>query len=162
MEWPEPVQRVVTCLRETGAEARVEEFHEGAETARDAAAAIGCELGEIVKSLVFVCDGRPLLVLVPGDRRADAAKLARAGGCDDVRVARGEEVEVATGFAPGAVAPFPLPRVERVLVERTLLAHERVWIGAGSPRHMAGLPPGELVRLARARPVDVVEDGATA
>ena len=80
----------------------------------------------------------------------------------DVRVARGEEVELATGFPPGAVAPFPLPRVERVLIERTLLAHERVWIGAGSSRHMAGLPPGELLRLARARAADVVERDATA
>ncbi len=64
------------------------------------------------------------------------------------------QVEAATGFAPGAVAPFPVPRVTRVLIERTLLANERVWIGAGSDRHMAGLPPPELVRLSKAEPVD--------
>jgi prolyl-tRNA editing enzyme YbaK/EbsC (Cys-tRNA(Pro) deacylase) len=73
-------------------------------------------------------------------------------------VARPDAVERATGFAPGAVAPFPLPNVERVFVDRSLLAHELVWIGAGSSRHMAGLAPTELVRLARARPMDAVED----
>ena len=65
-----------------------------------------------------------------------------------------------TGFAPGAVAPFPLPKVERVLVERTLLSHPVVWVGAGSPRHMAMLRPSELVRLSRAEAVDVVQEPA--
>ena len=65
-----------------------------------------------------------------------------------------------TGFEPGAVAPFPLPGVDTVLVERTLLARERVWVGAGSERHMAGLQPAELVRLTRARAVDAVQTAA--
>jgi prolyl-tRNA editing enzyme YbaK/EbsC (Cys-tRNA(Pro) deacylase) len=56
------------------------------------------------------------------------------------------------------VAPFPLPRVERRLIDRALLAAPRVWIGAGSPRHMAGLAPTELVRLARATPLDITSD----
>ncbi len=157
-EWPEPVRRVAAHLREAGAEARLEEFPEGTPTARDAARAVGCELTQIVKSIVFVCDGRSTLALVPGDRRADAAKVARGAGAAAARIARAEEVEDATGFAPGAVAPFPLARVERVLVDRTLLAHDVVWVGAGSPRHMAGLAPPELVRLARARALDLVEE----
>ena len=69
-----------------------------------------------------------------------------------------EAVERWTGFAPGAVAPFPLPQVDRVLIDHGLLPHEVVWIGAGSDRHIAGLAPIELVRLARARPVDIAED----
>ena len=162
MEWPEAVQRVAAFLREARVEARVEEFPDGTPTARAAAKAVGCELAQIVKSLVFDCDGRPLVVLVPGDRRADTGKVATAAGCAALRVAAPEEVEAATGFPPGAVAPFPLPRVERVLVERTLLAHDRVWVGAGSPRHMATLGASELVRLTRARPVDVVEDAPDA
>jgi prolyl-tRNA editing enzyme YbaK/EbsC (Cys-tRNA(Pro) deacylase) len=157
-DWPEAVERVARYLREAGAEARLEEFPEGTPTAREAARAIGCELGQIVKSLVFDCDGRPVVVLVPGDRRADEAKVARAFGCAHARVARPEQVEAATGFAPGAVAPFPLPAVDRIAIERTLLTHEQVWIGAGSIRHMAGLAPTELARLARARPMDAVED----
>jgi prolyl-tRNA editing enzyme YbaK/EbsC (Cys-tRNA(Pro) deacylase) len=157
-EWPEAVERVASYLRQAGAEARLEEFPEGAATARAAAQAIGCALEQIVKSVVFDCDGRPAVVLVPGDRRADARKVANALGCAAARVAGTDQVEAATGFAPGAVAPFPLPRVESVLIERTLLAHDVVWIGAGSERHMAGLSPTELVRLARARPMDAVED----
>ena len=77
--WPEPVERVSAYLREAGAEARVEEFQSGTPTAFDAARAIGCDLGQIVKSLVFDCGGRPVLVLVPGDRRADAARIGRVG-----------------------------------------------------------------------------------
>ena len=158
-EWPEPVRRVAVFLREAGAEARLEEFSEGTPTASAAARAIGCGLDQIVKSLVIECDGRPFVVLVPGDRRADLAKLERAVGCTGARVATPAQVEAATSFAPGAVAPFPLPKVERVLIERTLLTHDVLWVGAGSPRHMAGLAPGELVRLARAEPMDAVETG---
>jgi prolyl-tRNA editing enzyme YbaK/EbsC (Cys-tRNA(Pro) deacylase) len=133
------------------------EFPEGTRTAQDAAAAIGCTVGQIVKSLVFHCDGRPVVVMVPGDRRADSRKIAEAAGCRAARIAGSAEVSEATGFEPGAVAPFPLPRVERLFIERTLLAHQVVWIGAGSDKHMAALAPGELVRLSRARPMDVVE-----
>jgi prolyl-tRNA editing enzyme YbaK/EbsC (Cys-tRNA(Pro) deacylase) len=156
--WPEPVERVAAFLRKAGAEARLEELEAPTATAEDAARAAGCPLGQIVKSLVVVCDRRPVVVLVPGDRRADLAKIAFAVGAADVRVARAAEVEEATGFAPGSVAPFPLPRVERVLIDRSLLTQEFVWIGAGSPSHLAALPPAELVRLARAVPIDAVHD----
>jgi prolyl-tRNA editing enzyme YbaK/EbsC (Cys-tRNA(Pro) deacylase) len=157
-EWPEPVERVAAFLREAGAEARLEEFPEGTPTARAAAAAVGCELSQIVKSLVFDCEGEPIVVLVPGDRRADPAKIAAAASCARARVAPPALVQEATGFEPGAVAPFPLPRVDQVLIDRTLLAHDLVWIGAGSAAHMAGLAPSELVRLARARPMDAVQE----
>jgi Cys-tRNA(Pro) deacylase len=156
--WPEPVERVAAFLRDGGVEARIEEFAAGTPTAEDAARAVGCKLGQIVKSLVFDCDGKPFVVLVPGDRRADARKVARAAGCRRAKVAGADEVRAATGFAPGAVAPFPLPKVDRVLVDRQVLANERVWIGAGSPRHMATLAPADLVRLAKAEPMDAVSD----
>ena len=74
-----------------------------------AADAVGCEPAQIVKSLVFICDGLPVLALVPGDRRADAAKVAAAAGAGYARVAKREEVLAATGFEPGGVAPFPVP-----------------------------------------------------
>jgi prolyl-tRNA editing enzyme YbaK/EbsC (Cys-tRNA(Pro) deacylase) len=154
--WPDPVERVTAYLRDAGAEVRVEEFPDGTPTAQAAARAVGCELAQIVKSLVFECDSRPVVVMVPGDRRADSDKVARAAGCRFARIAGFEEVQDATGFEPGAVAPFPLPRVERVFIDRTLLSHRVVWIGAGSDRHMAALSPAELVRLSRARPMDVV------
>jgi prolyl-tRNA editing enzyme YbaK/EbsC (Cys-tRNA(Pro) deacylase) len=156
--WPDEVERVAAYLRESGAESRIEEFGEGTPTAEDAARAVGCELGQIVKSLVFDCDGRSIVVLVPGHRRADRRKIAAAAGCEKARIAGAEEVVAATGFAPGAVAPFPLPRVHAVFVDRSLLQHRVVWIGAGSTRHMASLSPTELVRLSRAQPMDAVEE----
>jgi prolyl-tRNA editing enzyme YbaK/EbsC (Cys-tRNA(Pro) deacylase) len=155
--WPEAVERVTGYLREAGAEVRVEEFPEGTPTAKDAARAVGCELGQIVKSLVFDCAGRSVVVLVPGDQRADAEKIASAAQARYARIAGAEEVRDATGFEPGAVAPFPLPRVDAVFVERTLLAQAVLWVGAGSERHMAALSPAELLRLTRAAPMDAVE-----
>jgi prolyl-tRNA editing enzyme YbaK/EbsC (Cys-tRNA(Pro) deacylase) len=158
-EWPEPVRRVSEYLKQAGAQARIEEFPDGTPTATDAARAVGCELGQIVKSLVVVCDGRPVVALVPGDRRADLGKVALAAEAASARTAAPDEVIAATGFEPGAVAPFPLLNVD-VLMERTLLAHRIVWCGAGSDRHMAGLAPAELARIARARPIDAVPDPA--
>jgi prolyl-tRNA editing enzyme YbaK/EbsC (Cys-tRNA(Pro) deacylase) len=155
--WPEEVERVAAFLRESGAESRIEEFPEGTPTAEDAAKAVGCELAQIVKSLVFDCDGRSILVLVPGDRRADRAKVAEAAGCSSARIAGAEQVRDATGYEPGAVAPFPLRQVETVFLDRSLLGHPLVWIGAGSERHMAALAPAELMRLSKAEPMDAVE-----
>jgi Cys-tRNA(Pro) deacylase len=158
MAWPEPVERVSTVLREAGAEARVEEFAEGTPTAEDAANAVGCDLSQIVKSLVFDCDGRAVLVMVPGDRRADKAKVAVAVGAQKARVAGAELVVEATGYPPGGVAPFGLRAVERVLIDKRLLGSGTLWVGAGSERHMAGLPATELVRVARAQQFDVTVD----
>ena len=158
--WPETVERVASFLREAGVEARIEEFRSGTPTAEDAARAVGCKLAQIVKSLVFDCDGAAVVVLVPGDRRADRQKVARAAGCRRATVAGPDEVRAATGFEPGAVAPFPLTRVTRVLVDRGILVHDHVWIGAGSPNHLATLAPADLVRLARAEPMDAVAEAA--
>jgi prolyl-tRNA editing enzyme YbaK/EbsC (Cys-tRNA(Pro) deacylase) len=154
--WPEPVERVADFLRKAAVESRVEEFPEGTLTAEDAAKAVGCELAQIVKSLIFVCDGKPVLVMVGGDRRADRAKVEAAVPCEKAKIAGPDEVRSATGFEPGAVAPFPLTRVSRVLIDRSLMLYETVWVGAGSHNHLAALAPSELVRLARADPVDAV------
>ncbi|MBA2463070.1 MAG: YbaK/EbsC family protein [Actinobacteria bacterium] len=156
--WPEPVERVAAFLREAAAEARLEEFESGTTTAEEAARAAGCGLDQIVKSIVVLCDGRPVVTLIPGNRRADTGKIARAAGSASARIARPDEVERATGFAPGAIAPFLLPKVDRVFVDRTLLAHDLVWVGAGSPSHLAVLRPAELVRLTRAQPLDAVQE----
>jgi Cys-tRNA(Pro) deacylase len=153
--WPEPVARVASVLERAGIDARVEEFPEGTPTAAAAAEAVGSSRAQIVKSLVFVCDGRPVLALVPGDRRADETKVAAAVGGRAARVARPDEVLAATGFEPGGVAPFPAPGISQVLMADELLAHDRVWIGAGSERHMAGLSPVDLLRLTEARTAEL-------
>ena len=157
--WPEPVQRVTAALREAGADGRVEEFPTGAATAEDAARAVGCDLRQIVNSLVFDCDGRYVLVLVPGDRRADAQKIAILTGAAKAKVGGPEAVEAATGYEPGAVAPFALRNVELVLIDKSLVGGDLLWVGAGTSRHMAGLPATELVRVSRARAADVVAAG---
>lgn len=154
--WPDEVERVAAFLRETGAEARIEEFEAETATAADAARAVGSDVSEIVKSLIVLCDDRPMLALVPGDRRGDMAKIASAAGATKARVAHAREVPDLTGFAPGAVAPFPLRRIERAFIERVLLAEDQLWVGAGSTRHMAVLPTRELVRLTRASPADLI------
>src|SRR5579884_2204433 len=159
MTWPEPVQRVADVLRAAAVDARIEEFPEGTPTARHAARAVGCELAQIVKSLVFVCDGAYVLALVPGDARADERALAVATPAAAVRVASADEVEHATGFPPGGVAPFPQRAVTQTLMDESLLRHDVVWIGAGTERHMAALGPGELLRLARARACDLTGRG---
>jgi len=154
--WPEPVERVSAVLRAAAVDARIEEFPEGTPTAKDAAAAVGCELSQIVKSLVFVCDGAYVLALIPGDSRADEAAVASAVSAARVRIARPEEVVQATGFEPGAVAPFPQRAVTQTLMDKDFLRHPLVWVGAGSPAHMAALPPSELQRLAHATLFELV------
>jgi len=156
--WPESVERVANVLRERGVHARLEEFEHGTGSAREAARAAGCELEQIVKSIVFVCDGAAVLALLPGDRRADAAKVAAATGAFGARVATREEVVAATGFEPGAVAPFPAPHVVTTLIDNALLRHEVVWCGAGSDRHIIGLSPHEIARVTQAVPADLAEE----
>ena len=154
--FPEPVERVAQVLRVGAVDATVQEFAAGTPTAEDAAQAVGCKLEQIVKTLVFVCDGEYVLVLVPGDRRADERKVGSELGAREIRVANAAEVVAATGFEPGAVAPFPRRDAVAVLMERTLLQHGQVWVGAGSPAHMAMLSAGDLQRLSGARPADLV------
>jgi Cys-tRNA(Pro) deacylase len=156
--WPEPVERVAAYLREAGVDARLEQLGSATATAEDAARAAGCSLGQVVKSIVVVCDGRPVVALVPGDHRADLDKIALASDASSARIARASEVEEATGFTPGSVAPFPLPKVDRVLIDQNLLAHDTVWVGAGSESHLAALSPADLVRITRARAVDAVQE----
>lgn len=153
--WPEPVERVASELRAEAVDSTIQEFPDGTPTAEAAARAIGCGLDQIVKSIVFVCDGEYVLALVPGDRRADEVKVAAAVDAAEIRVAYAREVAAATGFEPGSVAPFPLAAAATVLLERTVLQHGTVWIGAGSPTHMASLSPVDLQQLSGARAADI-------
>jgi prolyl-tRNA editing enzyme YbaK/EbsC (Cys-tRNA(Pro) deacylase) len=157
--WPDPVERVARELRAAAVDATIQEFPDGTPTAESAARAIGCRLDEIVKSIVLVVDGEFALALVPGDRRVDEARAGAALEASELRVATAREVLEATGFEPGAVAPFPLPGIDKVLLERTLLQRQRVWVGAGTTTHMAGLAPSELQRLTGARTADLAARG---
>jgi len=157
--WPEPVARVSAVLSAAAVDARIEEFQVETPTAREAARAVGCELSQIVKSLVFVCDGAYVLALIPGDRRADERAVADAVPCEHVRIARPDEVLHATGFEPGAVVPFPQRAITKTLIDRTLFRHGVVWVGAGTVNHLAVLSPAELQRLTAAITVDLIPHG---
>jgi len=155
---PEAVDRVARFLAEAGAEARLQEFPQGTPTARDAAEAVGCDLDQIVKSLVVLCDGSAVLALVPGSRRADLKKVARAVQASTAKIATPGVVREATGYDRGGVAPFALLHAATVLCDRSLVTWSIVWTGAGSDRHMLGLAPAELLRLTRARTADLCAD----
>src|SRR5919201_282096 len=110
------LDRFEAAARERGLDVEIRRFPQGTRTAPDAARAVGCEVGQIVKSLVFVADGAPLLALTSGSNRADVAKLAAALGAAEVRRADAEEARRATGFAMGGTPPFGFPAPVRVLM----------------------------------------------
>jgi prolyl-tRNA editing enzyme YbaK/EbsC (Cys-tRNA(Pro) deacylase) len=151
------LDRFMTAAEDLGIRPQVRRFPQGTKTAADAAAAIGCDLGQIVKSLVFSVDGRPILALTSGVNRADVGRLAALAGGEDVRRATPEEARVATGFAVGGTPPFGHPAPVPVFVDRDLLQYDEVWAAAGTPDSVFPLTPGDLVRLTNGQVVDLKE-----
>ena len=129
--WPDPVERVRGAARRgrRGADRGVRRAAHPPQRPRRRPSGASC--GRIVKSLLFDCDGSWVLVLVPGDRRADAAKVARLVGTGPASPGAAQ-VRDATGFDVGAVAPVALARVSRILVERSRSRQGTLWVGAGS------------------------------
>ena len=154
------VQRVSDAGRDAGLELEVKRFPEETRTAADAARAIGCEVAQIVKSLVFIADDRPVVALVSGVDRVDTALLATAVGAGAARRATGDEARSATGFAIGGVPPFGHAEPLIVLLDPRLLAHEVVWAAAGLPDAVFAIRPEDLVRVSGARVADVAESAA--
>ena len=154
------VSRVVEAAGAHGLAINVRRFPEGTRTAADAARAVGCEVGQIVKSLVFVADDRPVLALVSGANRVDLGKLASAAGARAARRADGDEARAATGFAIGGIPPFGHPTPTTVLVDRALTAHEVVWAAAGLPDAVFEVRPADLVRASGGVIVDLADEAA--
>jgi prolyl-tRNA editing enzyme YbaK/EbsC (Cys-tRNA(Pro) deacylase) len=121
-------QKLRQRLHERGLDVEVRVLPDSTRTAVDAAAACGCELGQIVKSLVFVVDGEPTMVLCAGDRRVATASLGA-----DVRSASADEARAATGFSIGGVPPLGHERELPTVVDASLRRFERVWCAAGTP-----------------------------
>jgi Cys-tRNA(Pro) deacylase len=151
------VARVVEAARHAGLQIEVERFPEGTRTAADAALAVGCEVAQIVKSLVFVADDAPVVALVSGANRVDLDRLAAAVDAAGARRADGDEARAATGFAIGGVPPFGHATPVRVVVDRDLLAHPRVWAAAGLPDAVFPVAPEDLVRISAGRVADIAE-----
>jgi prolyl-tRNA editing enzyme YbaK/EbsC (Cys-tRNA(Pro) deacylase) len=135
----------------------VHEFPEGTKTARDAAQAVGCEVGQIVKSLVLVADGTPFLALTSGPNRADIGRLATLMGANEVRRATPDEARRATGYAIGGTPPFGHPTPLRTFLDHDLLGYDVVWAAAGTPFAVFPIAPGQLQRVAGAEPADLKE-----
>ncbi len=124
-------------------------------TAQDAALQIGCSVAEIVKSLVFLVDGAPVVVLCSGAARVDEAKLKSVLAATGVRRATADEAKAATGYAIGGVPPFAHATEVRVMVDRGLLHFAAVWAAAGLPDAVFPIAPLDLVRLSGAIEADV-------
>ncbi|MEU4487706.1 YbaK/EbsC family protein [Streptomyces purpurascens] len=148
------------ALRELGLDEVVpliRRFPEATRTAAEAAAALGCELSQICKSLIFAADGVPVLVLMDGASRVDLELVRKELGADKVTRAKVDVVRETTGYAIGGVPPFGHRTKTRVLADRSLLDHETVWAAAGTPYTVFPMTPRDLVAHAGATLVDVRE-----
>jgi prolyl-tRNA editing enzyme YbaK/EbsC (Cys-tRNA(Pro) deacylase) len=150
-------ERFLEAARVLGHDVEVRRFPDGTKTAVDAARAVGCEVGQIVKSLVFMADDRPLLALTSGANRVDTARLATLAQARVVRRATPEEARAATGFAVGGTPPFGHPARIRTFLDRDLLGHDEVWAAAGTPDSVFRVTPEELRRTSGAVVEDVKE-----
>ncbi|MEU9607676.1 YbaK/EbsC family protein [Streptomyces sp. NPDC048057] len=146
--------RFAAALTELGLDVPVRRFPEATRTAAEAAAAIGCDVSEIVKSLIFTADGEPVLVLVDGASRVDVERVREALGAGAVKRADADLVRATTGYAIGGVPPFGHVTRTRVLADRALLTHDVVWAAAGTPYTVFPLPPKDLIAHANATLVD--------
>jgi prolyl-tRNA editing enzyme YbaK/EbsC (Cys-tRNA(Pro) deacylase) len=154
------IERFLESAEVLGHPVEVRRFPEGTKTAQDAARAIGCDVGQIVKSLVFVANGRPVLALTSGANRVDLERLGEAADAGEVRRATPEEAREATGFAVGGTPPFGHAKQVPSFLDRDLLGYEEVWAAAGTPDAVFPLSPAELQRTALARVVDLKETQA--
>jgi prolyl-tRNA editing enzyme YbaK/EbsC (Cys-tRNA(Pro) deacylase) len=149
------VDRVVDAAAARGLTIVPRRFPDGTKTAADAAAAIGVDVGQIVKSLVFAVDGELVLAYVSGANQLDEAKLAgAAGGLRCTRV-DAETVRAATGFPIGGVPPFGHATHLRVFIDPDLLQWPEVWAAAGTWHDVFGIAPGDLVGASEGVVVDL-------
>jgi prolyl-tRNA editing enzyme YbaK/EbsC (Cys-tRNA(Pro) deacylase) len=147
------VERVTAVLRDAGVAAEVREFPEGTRTAPEAAAAVGCEVGQICKSLVFRVGAEPLLVIASGANRVDEARFGAVK-------ADAECVREHTGFAIGGVPPFGHATAIDTVLDEDLLRYDVVWAAAGTPRAVFAIAPAALVELCGGRVARVRPDAA--
>jgi prolyl-tRNA editing enzyme YbaK/EbsC (Cys-tRNA(Pro) deacylase) len=152
---PRSDERFEAAARELGLDLAIRRFPEGTRTAVDAARAIGCDVGQIVKSLVFVANGQAFVALTSGSNRADPERLAALIRAGAARRASADEARAATGFAIGGTPPFGYQEPLRVLVDRDLLGYEVVWAAGGTPDKVFPIAPADLVRASGAEPADL-------
>jgi len=150
------VARVRAAAQQLGLDVEIRRFSSTTRTAADAAREIGCELGQIIKSLVFLADGEPVLALCAGTDRIDEAKLRTLAGAGTIRRATAAEARDSTGYPIGGVPPFAHARPLRVLIDRGLLRHEALWAGAGTGETVVRVWSRDLARASGGTVVDLV------
>ncbi|HYU80601.1 MAG TPA: YbaK/EbsC family protein [Vicinamibacterales bacterium] len=149
-------QRVQTALRAQGSSAQVVHMPDSTRTAAEAAAALGTTVGQIVKSLVFIADDGPVLVLTSGSERVSLEKLRAIVGGSVMR-ADADTVKRLTGYAIGGVPPLAHSTPARVLMDPHLHTFDIVWAAAGTPHDVFGIAPADLQKVAAAEVADVTE-----
>jgi prolyl-tRNA editing enzyme YbaK/EbsC (Cys-tRNA(Pro) deacylase) len=158
-----PGRRVLETAARKGVSIEIVTFPESTHTAEEAARAVGTNLAQIVKSLVFVApraddDPEPFVVLIGGPDRVDLARLAAVLGEPGVRRATAREARDLTGFAIGGIPPFGHARPTRVVMDRGLAPHEVVWAAAGTQNTVFAVAPATLRMLANAVVAPVAAD----
>jgi len=150
--------KVKDAARELGLQVELKTLEDSTRTVTDAAAAIGCEPGQIAKSIVFVVDGEPVVVVASGRHRVDEMKVCDALDCAEVRQASADEVRAATGFAVGGVPPIGhgLP----VVFDSALLDYEAIYAAGGDGNTLFEVAPRALAGCVHALVAPVGEDGA--
>lgn len=150
--------RVQEALRAAGSDAQVVELADSTRTSQEAAAAIGVEVGQIAKSLVFVADGEPIVAVLSGVDRLDVEKLRRTRGAAGVERADADTVRAATGFPIGGVSPVGHDAV--VVIDRGLADYDVIWAAAGTPNAVYPTTFDELVAVSGGEAVEVRVDRA--
>jgi prolyl-tRNA editing enzyme YbaK/EbsC (Cys-tRNA(Pro) deacylase) len=148
------MRRFESWLERTDLGVTVKEFPQGTRTAVDAARAVGCDVGQIVKSLVFLAAGNPVVALVSGANRLDERRLGALAG-EPVTKADAETARLATGYAIGGVPPFGHATEVPVFMDRDLLGHRVVWAAAGRPDSVFEIQPERLRELSNAMIADL-------
>jgi len=150
-------QRVIDAAAAAGLTISVTHFPDGTRTAADAAAAVGCEVAAIVKSIVLDSSLGPIVVLTSGAHRVDYGKVAAALGAGNVRRADPETARRATGFPIGGTAPFGHPGPVPMLMDETLFGFDQVWAAAGTPDTVFPVGPQALAAATGATVGDVAQ-----
>ena len=150
--------RVDALLRDAGFPSEIRTFEAATRTAGQAADALGVPLGAIVKSLCFIADGTPVMVLVSGANRGDVAKIQQVLGASAVERASADDVRAATGFTIGGVPPVGHTRSMRILIDRDLRQYDVLWAAAGTPNSVFRTTPADLERMTGGEIAAVAED----
>jgi Cys-tRNA(Pro) deacylase len=153
-------QKVADAAQVLGLDVEIVEFEQTTRSAQDAADTIGCRVAQIVKSLLFVVDGQPVMALVSGTNRLDERKLAalRGVGRKKVKRADADTAKAVTGFSIGGVPPFGHQSRLPVYVDQDLTRFEVVWAAAGTPFAVFAITPDELVRASGGTVADLAAD----